>query len=163
MQRHTMFYQEFAPPLLLPFRIKKQRIFVLVAVVQCEGEFGVLAERILSVTLSQKSVPWITITTTSIQLQATLFSLVFFYISLSSSFILRFFFLYLATENRKEGEQFIPDSLLVLCVSVKLVPDGSIVITNQQEQAAPIPGLQKTSSLLSRSKGKFIFGGSKIL
>jgi hypothetical protein len=51
------------------------------------------------------------------------------------------FFLYLATENKKEGEKFIPDSLLVLCISVKLVSDGSIVITNQQEQAAPIPGL----------------------
>lgn len=64
----------------------------------------------------------------------------FLLISLSS-FILQFFFLYLATENRKEGEKFIPDSLLVLCVSVRLVPDGSIVITNQHGQSTPIPGL----------------------
>jgi len=65
----------------------------------------------------------------------------FLCISLTSSFVFTIFFLYLATENRKEGEKFIPDSLLVLCASVRLVPDGSIVITNQHEQAAPIPGL----------------------
>jgi hypothetical protein len=64
------------------------------------------------------------------------------FLCISFVFFLYFtiFFLYLATEDRKEGEKFIPDSLLVLCVSVKLVPDGSIVIT-QHEQAAPIPGL----------------------
>lgn len=161
MPLHTIFYQEFASPLLLPFILKKQRTFVLVTLVQCSGEFGVLVERILNVTLSQKSVPWITITTTPIQLQATPFSLSFCaFLCLLPLFY--DFFLYLATENRKEGEKCIPDSLLVLCVPVILVYDGSIVITNQHEQAAPIPGLQKTSSLLSRSKGKFIFGGNKI-
>jgi hypothetical protein len=50
-----------------------------------------------------------------------------------------------------EGEKFIPDSLLVLCVSIKLVPDGSVVISNHHEQAAVLPGLWKTLSLLSRS------------
>jgi heme/copper-type cytochrome/quinol oxidase subunit 4 len=69
-----------------------------------------------------------------------LFSFVFVF---SFVFFLYFtiLFLYLATKNRKEGEIFIPDSLLVLCISVKLVSVGSIVITNQHEQAFPIPGL----------------------
>jgi hypothetical protein len=40
-----------------------------------------------------------------------------------------------------EGEKFIPNSLLLLFVSIKLVPDGSVVISNQHEQAAVLPGL----------------------
>jgi hypothetical protein len=51
------------------------------------------------------------------------------------------FLLYLATGNRMEGEKFIPDSLLVLFVSIKLVPDGSIVISNQHEQASVLSAL----------------------
>ena len=62
----------------------------------------------------------------------------FLCISLSFYFILRFFFLYLATENKKEGDKFIPVSLLVLCVSVKLC---LMVITNQLEKAGLLPGL----------------------
>jgi hypothetical protein len=109
--------------------------------VYCKGESGVLEKRILNVTLSQKSVPCITITPTQIWLKAIPFSFAFVHLFCLLPLFLQFFFLYLATENKKEGEKFVPDSLLVLCVSVRLVPDGSIVITNQHEQAAPISGL----------------------
>jgi hypothetical protein len=115
-------------------------VFGLVAMLSCKGEFGVFVERISMLPYrkgachgSQLPQPQLTFWLLPLPSFFVHFFVFFFHFTV-------FIFLYLGTGNRKGGEKFIPDSLLMLCVSLKRVSYCSIVIANRHEHAGLLPG-----------------------